>query len=251
MTNAPQRETPAGTEVKRLSLGKRLLVIPFALLARLWLRTLRMPCLDEERNDLSNVSEATTIVLWHNRVGVSAEYARRYRPKRSIHCLVSGSRDGAWLETFFRAVGLQVVRGSRKRRGSQAIRDLAREMKKGHDVGVTPDGSRGPCYKVKPGALALAKIAKSPVLLLSFEFSSAWRLNSWDGFYLPRPFSRVLVRGKLISSELLQKKNSDEAVAFVECELMKLTKDTVASPARVETEEQTKEPPVSRKRHRL
>ena len=100
-------------------------------------------------------------------------------------------------------------------------------------------------------ALALAKIAKSPVLLLSFEFSSAWRLNSWDGFYLPRPFSRVLVRGKLISSELLQKKNSDEAVAFVECELMKLTKDTVASPARVETEEQTKEPPVSRKRHRL
>ena len=237
MANAPQRETPAGSEVKRLSLGKRLLVLPFALIARLWLRTLRMPCLKEERDGLRDVSEATTIILWHNRVGVSAEYARRFRPKRSIHCLVSGSRDGAWLETFFRAVGLQVVRGSRKRRGSQAIRDLAREMKKGHDVGVTPDGSRGPCYKVKPGALVLAKVAKSPVLLLSFEFSSAWRLNSWDGFYLPRPFSRVLVRGKLMSSEFLQEKNTEETVAFVERELMNLTKDTVAPPARTELEE--------------
>ena len=28
----------------------------------------------------------------------------------------------------------------------------------------------------------------------SVEFDSAWRLGSWDGFYLPKPFSRVKLR---------------------------------------------------------
>ena len=232
MTNAPQRETPAGSEVKRLSLGKRLLVIPFALIARLWLRTLRMPCLKEERDDLSDVSEATAIILWHNRLSVSAEYARRYRKKRRIYALVSGSRDGAWLETFFRAVGVPVIRGSRKRRGSQAIRDLVRKMKEGYDVGITPDGSRGPCYEMKPGAATVVKMAKVPALLLSFEFSSAWRLNSWDGFYLPKPFSRVLVRGKRLASDFLGEMGTEDAITCLERELKQLTKDTVDAPPR-------------------
>ena len=238
MANAPQRGKLDGSETKKLSFGKRLLVIPIAIIARLWLRTLRMPCPDDERSELQDVSEGTVIILWHNRLGASAEYARRYRPKRSIHCLVSGSRDGAWLETFFRAVGLSVVRGSRKRRGSQALRDLARQIKQGHDVGITPDGSRGPCYEAKPGALLLAKITKAPMLLLSFEFSSAWRLNSWDGFYLPKPFSRVLVRGKRLDGDFFQEKEIDEASACVERELMNLTTDTLAPPDRVRAKEQ-------------
>ena len=26
---------------------------------------------------------------------------------------------------------------------------------------------------------------------MSFEYSSAWRTKSWDGFFIPKPFSRV------------------------------------------------------------
>jgi lysophospholipid acyltransferase (LPLAT)-like uncharacterized protein len=232
MTNASQRGESKGSETKRLSLCKRLLVIPMALFVRLWLRTLRMPCPEEERNALEDRSEGTVIVLWHNRIGVSAEYARRFRPQRAIHCLVSASRDGAWLETFFRAVGLSVVRGSRKSRGTQAVRDLAQKIKQGHDVGITPDGSKGPCYEAKAGALLLAKITKAPIILLSFEFSAAWRLNTWDGFYLPKPFSRVLVRGKRLDGEFFKEKETEEAVACVERELMNLTTDSIEPPAR-------------------
>ncbi len=236
MSNAPQHATSAGSEVKRLSLGKRLLVFPLALIARLWLKTLRMPCLEEEREDLSDLSEATAIILWHNRLSVSSEYARRYRKKRRIYALVSGSRDGAWLETFFRAVGVPVIRGSRKRRGSQAIRDMVRTMKDGYDIGITPDGSRGPCYEMKPGAATVVKMAKAPALLLSFEFASAWRLKSWDGFYLPKPFSRVLVRGKRLSSDSLAGMDTEEVVTCLERELKQLTQDTVEAPSREQEE---------------
>ena len=86
MTHAPQRATAAGSEVKKLSLGKRLIVWPFALLTRLWLKTLRMPCLDEERNDLRDVDDPTVVIVWHNRLALAAEYVRRYRRERRCGC---------------------------------------------------------------------------------------------------------------------------------------------------------------------
>jgi len=232
MADAPQRETPAGGEVKGLSLGKRLLVFPIACIFRLWLRSLRMRLSEEYRSELEDVEHPTVVIVWHNRLSVAAEYVRRFRRGRRLCGLVSGSRDGAWLETFFRAIGILVTRGSRKRRGSQAIRELIGQLKEGHDVGITPDGSRGPCYEAKPGALLVAKVSKAPVLLLSFEFSSAWRLNSWDGFYLPKPFSRVTVLGKRLEGGFFDDMETEDAVATVNSGLMSMTKDTVKAPPR-------------------
>ena len=54
-----------------------------------------------------------------------------------------------------------------------------------------PDGSRGPCYEIKPGLVLLAQLSGRAILPLSFEYSSAWRLKSWDRFFIPKPFSTV------------------------------------------------------------
>ena len=81
------------------------------------------------------------------------------------------------------------------------MRELIRVVRKGNDVGITPDGSRGPIYKAKSGAVVLSRITKSPICLLSFEYSSHWTLNSWDRFVIPFPFSKVKVRTKILSSE--------------------------------------------------
>ena len=64
-------------------------------------------------------------------------------------------------------LGIQSIRGSRHFRGAEALRSMLAELKAGHDVAVTPDGSRGPCYEMKPGGLLLARTARSPVLLIS------------------------------------------------------------------------------------
>ncbi|MBC8349218.1 MAG: lysophospholipid acyltransferase family protein [Verrucomicrobia bacterium] len=205
----------------------RLALSPLGLLYRIWLLTLRMETVSsDEDSDLHDVSEPTIIVLWHNRLFGVGECIRRYRKARTCYGLISGSRDGAWLESFYRWSGLRAVRGSRNKRGAGALRDLARLLRSGCDVGITPDGSRGPCYEAKPGALLLAKVSKSPILLLSFEFGSAWRLNSWDEFYVPKPFSKIVVRGKKIAAEeLFAEHTPEEAAKVVEEELMKLTKD--------------------------
>ena len=42
--------------------------------------------------------------------------------------------------------------------------------------------------------MLLAQLTGAPVLPISFEFSRAWRLRTWDRFAIPRPFSRVTFR---------------------------------------------------------
>ena len=102
----------------------------------------------------------------------SRRMAPKVSEKRKCYGLISGSRDGAWLETFYGWAGIRAIRGSQNRRGSQAARDLIRLVKDGNDVGITPDGSRGPKYEAKPGALLVAKASRSPVALAFFFLQS-------------------------------------------------------------------------------
>ena len=44
---------------------------------------------------------------------------------------------------------------------------------------------------MKSGVALIARKTQAPVYLLALNFSGAWRLNSWDRFYIPWPFSRV------------------------------------------------------------
>ena len=76
-------------------------------------------------------------------------------------------------------------------RGSTAIRELVRCLRRGHDVGITPDGSRGPRYEIKPGLVLLAQLSGRRILPISFEYANAWRTRSWDRFFIPKPFSQV------------------------------------------------------------
>jgi len=178
---------------------------------------------EEDRRCLEKSDEPVAFVLWHNRLFITAEIVRRFRKGRPMYALVSASRDGAWLEAFFSAAGMHTVRGSSSRLGREAVTALVGELRAGNDVGITPDGPRGPVYELKPGALIVARRAQSPVMLFGAEFKSAWRLDSWDGFYLPKPFSRVRLRCvKIAAAELSDR---EEAARGLCARLIKLNPD--------------------------
>jgi lysophospholipid acyltransferase (LPLAT)-like uncharacterized protein len=63
----------------------------------------------------------------------------------------------------------------------------------GRDVVITPDGPRGPAYELGPGIIFLAQKSGAAVLPMNLEYSSCWRLRSWDRFIVPRPFAKVRV----------------------------------------------------------
>lgn len=201
---------------------------PLSALLKLWGRSLRF---EESAEDLRNWTKKdvpVTIVLWHNRLFLAAEIVRRYRQGRTPYALVSASEDGAWLTAFFSLAGLRAVRGSSSRLGREAASALVDVLRGGHDVGITPDGPRGPCYELKPGAVIVARRTQAPVLLVGGEFSAAWRLGSWDGFYLPRPFSRVRMRCELLTPEQLA--DRDAGLALMRERLLALNPDHVENP---------------------
>ena len=187
---------------------RRMVMWPFALLMRLWGRSLRFTESEEDLRNYTKCDEPVAMVLWHNRLFLSAEIYRRYRDGRRVYALVSPSQDGAWLSAFFGLIGMRTVRGSSKNLGREAVTALVNVLKDGNDVGITPDGPRGPRYEFKPGALIVARRTQTPLLLIGADFESAWRFRkAWDMFYLPKPFSKVRMRCELITVDQLADRN--------------------------------------------
>mgnify|MGYP001550187628 FL=1 len=166
------------------------------------------------------------LVLWHNRLFLASEIFRRFRVGRPAYALVSASQDGAWLTAFFSLAGMRTVRGSSSRLGREAATALVEVLREGHDIGITPDGPRGPCYDFKAGALIVTRRTKTPLLLIGAEFSSAWHLRSWDRFVLPKPFSRVRMRCDYVPASELEPR--DEAAARIAARLRTLNPDAIA-----------------------
>lgn len=139
------------------------------------------------------VRENYIAALWHNRLLLISFFLKKFVPQRPGAGLISASRDGDLISDLTRRFGFSVVRGSSSRLGASALRELENVLASGHDVLITPDGPRGPAYELGPGIVFLAQKTGAAVVPINMEFSSCWRVNSWDGFILPRPFSKVRV----------------------------------------------------------
>jgi lysophospholipid acyltransferase (LPLAT)-like uncharacterized protein len=173
-------------------LARWLIAFGFRLL-KAWARTLRFE-IDDRADVIGNpVRENYIAALWHNRLLLISFVLKKFLPQRPGAGLISASRDGDLIADLTRRFGFNVVRGSSSRLGASALRELENVLASGHDVLITPDGPRGPVYELGPGIVFLAQKSGAAVVPINMEFSGCWRVNSWDGFILPRPFSRVRV----------------------------------------------------------
>jgi lysophospholipid acyltransferase (LPLAT)-like uncharacterized protein len=158
-----------------------------------WARTLRYEI--DDRSNLLNtpVTENYIGALWHNRLLLISYVLKKFAPHRPGAGLISASRDGDFIAPLVESFGFQVVRGSSSRLGATGMLELVGVLAAGRDVLLTPDGPRGPVYELGPGVILLAQKSGAPIQPINLEFSSCWRVNSWDRFILPRPFSKVRV----------------------------------------------------------
>ncbi len=179
--------------MKKLKWWERALVALGFYLLQLWTRTLRFEL--EDRANLAAISPNEQFIwaIWHNRVMLFPTVMRRFAARREGAALISASRDGAFLADFVARYGYTAVRGSSSKKGASAMRQLAEVMANGADVAITPDGPRGPAYELGSGIVYLAQNSAAAVVPLNLEYSSCWRLTSWDRFILPKPFSIVRV----------------------------------------------------------
>ena len=162
-------------------------------LLQAWARTLRFTIDDRAGLIGTPPNERYIGALWHNRLLLFPFVLKRYLPARRGAALISASRDGAILADLIERFDFEVVRGSSSRQGASAIRELSEVIASGRDVVITPDGPRGPAYQLGQGIIYLAQQSGAEVVPVNMEYSSSWRVKSWDRFILPKPFSKVRV----------------------------------------------------------
>ena len=183
------------TRIYKLPWLTRGLIWMGSLFVNLLCATLRYKMIDQPGFCTKPYPRPVVVLFWHNRILALPVVFRRYYPKqrKGLLVLTSASRDGAYLSEFVRRFGMGSVRGSSSRRGAGALLDLVRKLEQGFDLCITPDGPRGPRYSLGPGAILLSERCQVPLMPLLIEYSAFWRFNSWDGFAVPKPFSRVTV----------------------------------------------------------
>lgn len=188
---------------ERLGLGKRVLAGLIYGFIRGMAMTARRTLVDGSGVVVAESPEPVIFCVWHNRLAFSLPTyelcVRRRQPARRMAAMVSASKDGAVVARVLEHFGAQPVRGSSSRRGAQALLELTTWAERGYDLAITPDGPRGPCYRVQEGVVAVAQLTGLPILPAAWRLGWKKTLRSWDRFQIPLPFSRwEIVTGPLV-----------------------------------------------------
>jgi lysophospholipid acyltransferase (LPLAT)-like uncharacterized protein len=175
-----------------------------AVVIRMWIGTLsfRYRFLGENVYPDEGGEKSYLYAFWHENILVPCrEFARR-----DIRVLISQHADGEMIAQVCKHMGLGTIRGSSTRGGIKAMREMIRASARGH-IAVLPDGPRGPRRHVELGLIFLAAKTGLPIVLLGIGHDRPWRLNTWDRFCVPRPFSKAMV---LASAPIVIPENADK-----------------------------------------
>lgn len=169
--------------------------ILFSWLIRSLCRTLKIEINDQADILKSGPREPVIWAFWHNQMFMLPWIKEKWAGNVPAIILSSPSDDGQIVADICAQFGMEAARGSSSKpyKGMSALIMLATKLKAGFDVGITPDGPRGPCHRVNPGVLKLAQLTGRLIMPVHVQFENFWRLRTWDRFIVPKPFSRVLV----------------------------------------------------------
>lgn len=135
--------------------------------------------------------EQFIMACWHGELLMIPYAYTRYRKNPHVKLLISEHFDGNLIAKTLGFFGFGTIRGSSTRGGAKALITSIKEIKNGYDLGITPDGPKGPRHEVQDGIVVMAQKAKVKIALVEIKPSAYWQLGSWDKFVIPKPFGII------------------------------------------------------------
>jgi lysophospholipid acyltransferase (LPLAT)-like uncharacterized protein len=170
------------------------LVFIFLSLLRLTLRVTHVR--RENAEQFWKAGEGVVTCFWHGRLLVMP-FAHRGKAK----VLISRHRDGEFIARVIRYFGLGTIRGSSGKEGQvSSFREMLGAIKEGWIIAITPDGPKGPRYKIKEGLVELARISGKPIVPVTYGASKKKLSTPGTGSYCPTPFPGSSFSGVSLSS---------------------------------------------------
>ena len=131
------------------------------------------------------------MACWHGELLMIPYAYTRYRKTPNVKLMISDHFDGSLIAYTLSKFGFGTVRGSSTRNAAKALIASIRELRAGSDLGITPDGPKGPRHVVADGIVVMAQKASVNIVLVEIKPSAYWQLNSWDKFIIPKPFGTI------------------------------------------------------------
>ena len=161
-------------------------------LLKIWASTLRYEF--EDRGDFVNRPLTRALHRLALAQSPSAHLLSRLKnfvPHRPGAGLISASRDGDLVADLIERFGFEVVRGSSSRKGASAMLAARERSRLRHGRRSSRRMARAVRFiELGQGIIFLAQKTGRRGSPINMEYSSCWRLKSWDRFILPRPFSK-------------------------------------------------------------
>jgi len=209
--------------LKKITKNRFFLII-LCLIGYIYIRfvflTSRVKIINAEKvNELKTNKQPMIFAFWHGHLLLMPCFAKKYK---KISVITSHNRDGNIVSTIVKFFGVNLIRGSTSKGGQKAALEAVNILKSGQNLGITPDGPRGPRMKAAKGAVAIAKISACPIIPIGLASSRAKILNSWDKFIVTLPFSKIVL---FYGNPIFVNKDEDEEIAtdMLEKEMIKLT----------------------------
>jgi len=175
--------------LKKISRKLALIIVP--ILGSLIIRLLSFTNKKTFHAPQSLADEPFIMACWHGELLMIPYAYTKYKKNPHVKLLISEHFDGNLIAKTLNFFGFETIRGSSTRGGVKALLQSIKELKNGYDLGITPDGPKGPRHEISDGIIVMAQKAKVKITLVEIKPSSYWQLNSWDKFVIPKPFGTI------------------------------------------------------------
>ena len=165
------------------------------------------------RGDFDNLikyikaGKGVVLFTWHGRMLVTpAEIVDKFKTildgNRNIYSLSSVHNHGRIGGEIMKTFEIQTIWGStiNPKKGSsgntQALSSLREVMKKlyqGNLCVFTPDGPRGPAYKMNTKITNIVQKTHTAIMPTAISYKRKKQFNTWDNFQLPYPFNKIII----------------------------------------------------------
>ena len=135
--------------------------------------------------------EPIIFACWHGELLMLPYLYKNYRKTPYAKVLISPHFDGELISRTIKYFGLGTLAGSSDKSAARVLIQAIKTIKEGYDIGITPDGPKGPRHEVADGIIIMAQKTKAKIVLVEIKPTKFWQFNSWDKFIVPKPFGTI------------------------------------------------------------
>ncbi len=142
--------------------------------------------------------QPSILAAWHGMTMMLVGFFEDKLDISSIVLILPDDWRGEALSIFAQKLGAEPfpmnLKGDSSMAAARQLAKLIRQIKKGRNCYITPDGPDGPAYAIKPGVAYMAQKTGAPIFPLGAYARHSYHLNRWDQYVGPYPYSRISIQ---------------------------------------------------------